>query len=167
MLLPKAKAETKVAFNRDIRPILAEACFHCHGPDPGSRKAGLRLDREDGLFAKRDEGEVVVKGAPDKSLLYRRLITKDADEVMPPPDSHKELKPDQIAVVKRWIEQGAPWQPHWSFLKPERGVVPQVRRANGFATRLMPSCWLGWNRRAFSLHLRQTAPRLVAEPRWM
>ena len=122
-------AESSVAFNRDIRPILADACFHCHGPDPGSRKAGLRLDREEGIFAKRDEGEVVVKGSPDKSLLYRRLITKDADEVMPPPDSHKELKPAQIAMVKRWIEQGAPWQPHWSFLKPERGSVPQVRRS--------------------------------------
>ncbi len=122
--------ETTVGFNRDIRPILADACFHCHGPDPGSRKAGLRLDREDGIFAKRDEGEVVVKGVPDKSLLYRRLITKDADELMPPPESHKELKPEQIALVKRWIEQGAPWQPHWSFLKPERAAVPPVRRGN-------------------------------------
>ncbi len=123
-------AETTVAFNRDIRPILADACFHCHGPDPGSRKVGLRLDREDGVFAKRDDGNVVVKGSPEKSLLYQRLVTKDADEVMPPPDSHKELKPEQIALVKRWIEQGAPWQPHWSFLKPERGMVPQVRSGN-------------------------------------
>lgn len=122
--------ETTVGFNRDIRPILAEACFHCHGPDPGSRKAGLRLDREDGVFAKRDDGEVVVKGAPEKSLLYRRLVSKDADEVMPPPDSHKELKPAQIVLVKRWIEQGAPWQPHWSFIKPERGALPQVRRSD-------------------------------------
>ena len=119
--------EAPIAFNRDIRPILADTCFHCHGPDPGSRKAGLRLDREDGFFGDRKEGPVVIKGQPEKSPLYRRLITHEEDDVMPPRKEHKDLRPEQIAMVKNWIQQGAPWQPHWSFIKPERPVLPAVK----------------------------------------
>lgn len=114
-----------VQFNRDIRPILAEACFHCHGPDPGTRKASLRLDTEQGFFAARDGGDsTVVKGQPGKSSLYQRIITADVDDVMPPPESHKDLKPEQKELIKKWIEQGASWQPHWSLVKPERPALP-------------------------------------------
>ena len=115
----------KVEFNRDVRPILAEACFHCHGPDPGTRKAGLRLDTEAGFF-KADAGEKppVVKGNPDASELYLRLVSPDTDEVMPPPEAHKDLKPAQIATVRKWIEEGAPWEAHWSLIAPVRPVVP-------------------------------------------
>lgn len=116
-----------VGFNQDIRPILAEACFHCHGPDPGTRKAGLRLDTEAGFFtAKEGESPTVLKGKPEESPLFQRLISTDEDEIMPPPESHKELKPDQIAKVKAWIEQGAPWQPHWSLIPPTRAAEPVV-----------------------------------------
>ncbi|MEI6536817.1 MAG: c-type cytochrome domain-containing protein, partial [Verrucomicrobiaceae bacterium] len=121
-----------VQFNRDIRPILTDVCFHCHGPDPGARKAGLRLDTEAGFFAPRidkdgkQEPPTITKGQPDKSPLYQRLIATDEDDIMPPKKEHKDLKPEQIALVKKWIEQGAPWQPHWSFIKPERAPLPVV-----------------------------------------
>src|SRR5689334_25231608 len=82
-------------FNRDIRPILANACFQCHGPDPGGRKAKLRFDREEGFFGAREGGPTVVKNQPDKSPLYLRLVTKDPEEVMPPPKSRKVVKPEE------------------------------------------------------------------------
>ena len=120
-------AAPPVQFNRDIRPILAEACFQCHGPDPGSRKASLRLDTEAGFFAARDGGDsTVVKGQPEHSSLFQRLITTNVDDVMPPPESHKDLKPEQKELIKRWIAEGAPWQPHWSLVKPERPPLPKI-----------------------------------------
>jgi mono/diheme cytochrome c family protein len=125
-------AEEKVEFNRDIRPIVAENCFHCHGPDPGTRKVGLRLDTEAGFFAARvdkkgnEEPPTVIKGQPDKSTLFQRMLSKDEDEIMPPPETHKKLLPDQIALVRRWIEQGAPWQPHWSLVSPQAATLPKT-----------------------------------------
>lgn len=122
-----AKTTVKVGFNKDIRPILAENCFACHGPDPAARKAGLRLDTEAGFFDNGGDGATIVKGQPDKSPLFQRIVTKNPDDIMPPPASHKQLKPEEIALIKRWIEEGAPWQPHWSFLKPERSALPPVK----------------------------------------
>ena len=116
----------EVRFNRDIRPILADACYHCHGPDPASRKASMRFDREEDIFAQHKKGLVVVKGKPLESLLYQRITTTDQDDVMPPPDAHIQLKPEQKELLRRWIEQGAPWQKHWSFNATERPVEPQV-----------------------------------------
>ena len=130
LVITTAFAADTVEFNRDIRPVLADNCFHCHGPDPGTRKAGLRLDTEAGFFAKRqtkDGKEVpptIIKGRPDQSSLFQRLLSKDEDEVMPPPETHKKLKPAQIAQIKTWIEQGAPWQPHWSLLPPTAAKPP-------------------------------------------
>ena len=122
-----AEPDEALRFNRDIRPILAETCFACHGPDPGSRKAKLRMDREEGLFGAREGGPVVVKGKPESSPLYLRLVSKDPEEVMPPPKSHKVLKPEEKERIGRWIAQGAPWEPHWSFINPERPPLPPVR----------------------------------------
>ena len=118
-------ADQTVRFNRDIRPILSENCFHCHGPDPASRKAGLRLDTREGFFESTPKREAtVIVGKPEKSELFRRIMTTDEEDIMPPPKEHKILKPEQKQLVKRWIEQGAPWEPHWSFLKPERPLPP-------------------------------------------
>ncbi|HAL72623.1 MAG TPA: hypothetical protein DCP71_12725, partial [Verrucomicrobiales bacterium] len=115
----------EVQFNRDIRPLLSDNCLACHGPDPGSRKAGLRLDTRESLFGgTKKEGQVVVPGKPEDSALWKRLVHTDPDELMPPPESHKELKSEQKELIRQWIVQGAPWQPHWSFLKPERAPVP-------------------------------------------
>jgi mono/diheme cytochrome c family protein len=127
-----AFAADGVQFNRDIRPLLADNCFHCHGPDPGTRKAGLRLDTEAGFFAARqdksgkEEPPTIIKGKPDQSPLYQRMLSKDEDEIMPPPETHKTLKPAQIALVRRWIEQGAPWQPHWSLVAPQKQALPKT-----------------------------------------
>jgi hypothetical protein len=117
----------RIGFNRDIRPILAENCFACHGSDPGSRKAGLRLDTEAGFFADRGDGPAIVKGKPLQSPLFQRIAASNEDEIMPPPSSHKKLTKEQIGQIRLWIEQGAPWQKHWAFLKPERPALPKVK----------------------------------------
>ena len=128
-------AEDKIQFNRDIRPIVADNCFHCHGPDPAARKASLRLDTEAGFFAVRlnkdgkEEPPTVIKGHPEKSSLFQRINSKDEEEIMPPPKEHKTLKSAQIALIKHWIEQGAPWQPHWSLVAPQKAALPEVADA--------------------------------------
>ena len=130
LLTPEGLGATpsEISFNRDIRPILAENCFSCHGPDPGGRKAGLRLDTEAGLFEKRkDDPAPVVRGKSSESELFKRLVSRDKDEVMPPPESHKELKPAEVTLLKRWIDAGAPWQRHWSFIPPEKSPPPSVK----------------------------------------
>lgn len=129
---PDAKSPTgpvgELSFNRDIRPILAEKCFFCHGPDPGTRKAELRLDTEAGLFnARKNDPAVVLRGKVSESELVRRITSTDKEEVMPPPKSHKELKPGEVELLQRWIKQGAPWQPHWSFIAPEKAALPAVK----------------------------------------
>ncbi|HVE41336.1 MAG TPA: DUF1553 domain-containing protein [Planctomycetota bacterium] len=121
--------DPQLRFNRDIRPLLANTCFQCHGPDPGARKAKLRFDREEGFFGAREGGPTVVKGQPDKSPLYQRIVTKDPDDLMPPAKSHKVLKPEEKERIRKWIAQGAPWEPHWAFIKPERPALPVVKNA--------------------------------------
>jgi hypothetical protein len=117
-----------IKFNRHIRPILAENCLACHGPDPGARKAGMRLDIEEGLFGDRKKGgKAVVKGDPKASLMYQRITTTDEDDLMPPPDSHKKLTPEQKELVRRWIEQGAPYEAHWAFIPATRPAIPVLK----------------------------------------
>lgn len=120
----KAEANTSgIEYNRDIRPILAENCFACHGPDSASRKAGLRVDRrEDAVGAK-----AIVPGKPNESELIRRILTDDEAELMPPRKSNKKLKPEQIALLKKWVQSGAEYQAHWSFITPTRPAVPAVK----------------------------------------
>jgi len=122
-----ADPDDSVRFNRDVRPILASACYQCHGPDPGGRKGKLRFDREEGFFGAREGGPTVVKGKPEVSPLYLRITSKDPEELMPPSKSHKILKPAEKDLLRRWIAQGAPWEPHWSFIKPERPALPVVK----------------------------------------
>ncbi len=130
-----AAAESRVSFNRDIRPILSEYCTACHGPDAKARKADLRLDTKEGFFEKTPKRDAaVVPGKLEKSELWRRVTTTDADDIMPPPDSHKKLKPEEKEKLKQWILAGAPWQGHWAFVKPEKPVVPEVK-ASGFKIR--------------------------------
>ena len=126
---PQASAakEATVSFNREIRPILTENCLACHGP--ATHKAGIRLDNETGLFATHKDGNPVVKGDPTKSLVYQRITTDDEDDQMPPPRSHKELKPAQKDLIRRWIEQGAKWEAHWSLVPPKRPALPTVKNA--------------------------------------
>ncbi|MHC4946917.1 MAG: DUF1553 domain-containing protein [Planctomycetota bacterium] len=116
-----------VDFNRDIRPILSDRCFQCHGPDGAARQAGLRLDTPDGAFApRRDDRAAVTPGDPAASLLLERITAAHADDRMPPPGSNKTLREDEIELLRRWIEAGATWQTHWSFVPPAPVPPPAV-----------------------------------------
>jgi hypothetical protein len=109
----------KIDFNRDVRPILSENCFACHGFDANKREADLRLDTRDGVAA-------AVKGSKTQDNLAKRISSADPDEMMPPPDSGKTLTAHQKAILARWVEQGAEYKGHWSYLKPARPTVPDV-----------------------------------------
>jgi hypothetical protein len=114
-----------IEFNRDVRPILSDNCFHCHGPDNNARKAGLRLDLRDNAIKAAESGAMpIVPGKPAESELARRISSMDTDEVMPPPDSHKKLTPRQKEILNRWISEGAIYQQHWSFEPPVKPEVP-------------------------------------------
>ena len=117
-----------IDFNRQIRPILSEHCFACHGPDEGKRKAGLRLDRQEDAFLKLKSGQyALVAGKPESSTLVERILTKDPDEIMPPPQHGKPLLPAQIELLQQWVRQGAAWQQHWSFIVPTAPELPRVQ----------------------------------------
>jgi hypothetical protein len=118
-----------VDFNREIRPIISEKCFHCHGPDKESRKAKLRLDLRDEALKDRDGIRAIVPGRPDDSDMIVRISSKDPDEVMPPPKEHHEIGPKEVEVLRRWISEGAPYAKHWAFVNPHRPSVPEVRDA--------------------------------------
>lgn len=113
-------SSSRIEFNRDIRPILSDKCFGCHGPDSGHRKAGLRLDRrEDAIAAAKSGSKPLVPGAPSQSHLLQRILSKDPDEVMPPPESKlPAVSGAEAELLARWIEQGGEYQPLWSFIPP-------------------------------------------------
>lgn len=118
-------AEGDVEFNRDVRPILSNKCFECHGPDAATREAGLRLDQSDSATRKSDSGHIaIVPGNVAASELIRRVTSTDPDLRMPPTDSSKQLTPEQIAVLKAWIHAGAQYQQHWAFVPPVPPAVP-------------------------------------------
>jgi hypothetical protein len=117
----------RVEFNRDIRPILSDKCFACHGPDKAKRKADFRLDVEAGVRADRGGYRAVVPGNPAKSELIRRVTAADPAERMPPPRSGRTLSQRQVALLRRWVEQGGKWQKHWAFLPPKRPALPRVK----------------------------------------
>jgi hypothetical protein len=121
----EAPLPAKIGFNRDVRPILSDNCFYCHGPDKNRRKAKLRLDVREEALAK----EAFVPGKPDESELIKRLITQDQDDLMPPPDSHKKLSARDKEILRRWIAQGAPYQLHWSYEKPVKPAIPANQNA--------------------------------------
>ena len=110
-----------VSFNQVIRPILADKCFHCHGPDSATREADLKLDSESGMFPEADE-KLVVKGDADSSLLFQRLVHDDPTERMPPEDSNRSLTQQEIDQIRLWIDQGAKWEKHWAFIPPQRAM---------------------------------------------
>jgi len=120
-----AESPPPVRFNRDIRPIMSDNCFACHGP--GTREAGLRLDVRDETVQPADSGETpIVPGKPDESEVVRRVMSDDPDTVMPPPQAHKTLSSEQKEIIRRWVEQGAAYENHWSFEPPVKAEPPPV-----------------------------------------
>jgi len=115
-----------IDFNRDVRAIISAKCFQCHGPDKGTRKAQLRLDNKEGATADLDGNQAIVPGNLAKSEMVKRMMSKDPEEVMPPPASHEKLSERDIVVLKKWIEQGAVYSEHWSFVKPVKTPLPKV-----------------------------------------
>jgi hypothetical protein len=120
------KRPDRVEFNRDIRPILSDRCFACHGPDKNKREADLRLDTEAGLKGLSDHPVPVVPGKPNESEVVRRIESDDPAERMPPKEFGKDLSPEEKGLIHRWIEQGAPWQGHWSFQPVQKPELPAV-----------------------------------------
>ncbi|SHJ19896.1 Planctomycete cytochrome C [Rubritalea squalenifaciens DSM 18772] len=123
-----------LSFNEHIQPILSASCYHCHGPDSGTRRPDsnpLRLDTEEGAFAKRENGKpVIIKGDPDNSLLVQLMETKNHDEIMPPhpsKDPHgKIMPPEEIALIRRWVKEGAPYEDHWAYIPPKKHELPEI-----------------------------------------
>lgn len=126
-LVSTALPET-IDFNRDIRPILSDNCFACHGPDKKERKASLRLDTFMGATEGGEFSDPVVPGKPDESEVVTRIFHQDPDEIMPPPESHKKLTTEEKELLKKWIEQGAKYAEAWTYVPPVRHDVPKVSR---------------------------------------
>src|ERR1700692_1871862 len=119
-----------VSFNRDIRPIMSDTCFRCHGPDKAARMAGLRLDiRGEALKARKPDVIPIVPGDPDHSAIIQRIFAKDA-RIMPPQFAHKDLTQAQKETIRRWVAEGAKYQGHWAYEPVKRPPVPEVHTGN-------------------------------------
>lgn len=129
-----------VDFNRDIRPLLSDRCFQCHGPDAEHREADLRFDQAVGQqspFAERGDMPAITPGSPEKSSLWLRIISEDEYEVMPPPDAHKAaLDAEEKEQIRQWILAGAPFDTHWSFKTPRSPEIPDVQKARWSSNRI-------------------------------
>ena len=122
-----------VDFNYHVRPILSDRCFQCHGPDENTRETGLRLDTEEGAFAALSESprkKAIVAGSLRRSELAHRIVSDDPDYVMPPPASNLTLTDYEVALLRKWIDQGAAWKAHWAFIRPEKPELPEVDDAD-------------------------------------
>jgi hypothetical protein len=126
----KGNQKTEISYNRDIRPILSDKCFLCHGPDANTRKAGLRLDMQSAAFAELQVNKghfAIVPGSPEQSELIRRIESTDPAVLMPLPESNlPHLTTEEIAVFKQWIKEGAKYEKHWSFIPPVKTEIPEV-----------------------------------------
>jgi hypothetical protein len=141
----------RLSFNEHIQPILSENCYQCHGLDAKGRKGDLRLDAAEYAFAPREDGPVIVKGDPDRSPLIRRIESKDEKYMMPPPEAHKSLQPAEIALLRQWIKDGAPYEKHWAFIPPERPALPDTRLQ-------------GWARNAIDAYVLEKLEREGLQP---
>ena len=123
-----ATAAEPISFNKQIRPILADRCFKCHGPDSATREADLRFDQEQSAKRALDSGETaIVAGKPEMSAMLARLTESDPDLRMPPADSNLAVTPKEIDLIRRWIANGAKWQRHWSLIAPAKNAPPSVK----------------------------------------
>lgn len=123
---PLARAEDTISFSRQIRPLLSDHCFQCHGPDSVTREADLRFDRRESVLGERDGTPVVVPGQPGVSELIARIRTSDPDLMMPPEDSGHSLTDREVELISQWVQQGAQWEEHWAWIPPRRPVPPRI-----------------------------------------
>ena len=119
-----------VDFNREIRPLLSNRCFFCHGPDEKERQADLRLDTKDGATADLGGHRAIVPGNLSASRLIEKITSTDPSERMPPPEKGKGLSADEVALLRRWVEEGAPFAEHWSYVAPQKSLVPVVAESS-------------------------------------
>lgn len=126
LLLVVTAAGEPIGFNSHIRPLLSDHCFACHGFDPSSREADLRLDTPEGAFADRKSGAGIIPGEPDKSLIWKRIISDDPDDVMPPADHLLKLDAEEKKLIHRWIKEGAKYEEHWTFIPVVKPPVPSI-----------------------------------------
>ncbi|MFT7640713.1 MAG: hypothetical protein ACI9G1_002457, partial [Pirellulaceae bacterium] len=126
----RAFAEPEISFNRDIRPILADKCFPCHGRDKNKREAKLRLDLREAATLERDGNRVIAPGKPTESQLIRRINHVDPEQRMPPQDFDRSTTAEQRRLLEAWIAAGAKYQPHWAFISPRREALPKVSDDN-------------------------------------
>ncbi len=169
-ILPEAFAEAtepaKLEYNRDVRPILADACFKCHGFDPHTRQAQLRLDVREAALKPAESTELpIVPGRPEQSEVVRRITSGDADEAMPPRSANRQLTPREIEILRRWIAEGAEYQPHWSLLPPKRPALPAVKNRTARSTRSIISFSPRWSEPASRRRPRPTNRRCCAASR--
>jgi len=115
----------EVSFNEDIRPLLSDRCFHCHGPDEKERKGKLRLDTREGALREKNGFAAIVPGDLQESEIIYRMTTDDEDEIMPPPGKSDPLTKEELQLFKQWIQEGAEYETHWSYSKPERVSLPE------------------------------------------
>ncbi|MBD3673085.1 MAG: DUF1553 domain-containing protein [Planctomycetaceae bacterium] len=133
-IAPTGLLAGEIEFNRDIRPILSDKCFACHGPDANHREADLRLDERENAIQSRDGHRVITPGKPTMSELVARITADDEFTVMPPPESGKPLSKEEIEILKQWIAEGAEYQQHWSLIPPTRPEVPTVKNRDWVVT---------------------------------
>ncbi len=156
-----ANAEDAIQFNRDVRPILSATCFRCHGFDEKARQANLRLDTAAGALQPHGENTspAIVPGKPDESQLWQRILSTDSDLVMPPPDANRQLSAEEKEVIRKWIEQGATYQNHWSFEPITKPSVPTIESTSESNT-------TAWNANPIDKFLlaKMQAKKLVPQP---
>lgn len=142
------RADEPLEFNRDVRPILSAACYRCHGFDAKARQAELRLDIADDALKTRESGAAVVPGKPDESQVWKRIVSKDPDAVMPPPDAVRQLTDAERDIIKRWLEQGGKYQKHWALEPIQSPALPATSEKH-----------LAWNQNEVDRYL---LPRITA-----
>ena len=153
--LPSASAEhheteQTVNYNLDIRPILADNCYACHGLDAKARQANLRLDTKSGAFSEPSGYPVIVPGKPEESELHLRIVSNDDLYRMPPADFNKTLTPAQIEAITQWIREGATWEEHWAFTTPTAQRHQMSRTETGGETPLMRSYFHVLKKKAYN-----------------
>lgn len=154
-----ARAAEPVQFSLQIRPILSDHCFHCHGPDETHREAGLRLDSVESAMSAANGRAAIVPGKPDESELWKRIVSEDANDVMPPPSTHKSIKPEQRQLMRDWIEQGAKWGEHWAFEDPVAHALPVSEASDAWSLSSIDA----WVLAKMKQHDLQPAPKADAQ----